>query len=274
MSSASPRRRLTLALTVGALVGLTTLAMPTVATAAEVCVASTTPTAETQPWQTFAESPNQFVLVQDAYEGMLAPIAAQLATVDADFTQNEFTAMQTAVGAAFIGAGESANAAVEVFAQQEEKLQTDLLAADPTHEAENQAILDGMSAALENSSYGTTLNTVFTTYLSELGTYLESVQAAITASTPRPTVPGSLTAASDALAAGVVGLGDFIQVNVYDAAGAQVVFPQVCTTVAAAPTLAATGSNDVAPIALGGALLLLAGAAGVIAARRRTGATL
>lgn len=269
MSSASPRRRLTLVLTVGALVGLTTLAMPTVATAAEVCVAGTTPTAETLPWQTFAESPNQFVVAESAYSGMLAPIAAQLATVDADFTQSEYTAVQTAVGTAFTTAGTTANAALEVLAAQDEKLRTDLLAADPTHAAENEAILEGFNTVLDNSSYGTTFNTAFTTYLSELGTYLTAVQSAITANTPRPTVPASFTAASTALAAQIAGLGDFIQVNVYDAAGTHVVFPQVCSA-----ALAATGSNDAAPIALGGALLLLAGAASVIAARRRTATAL
>lgn len=269
MSTASPRRRLTLALTVGALVGLTTLAMPTVASAAEICVTGTTPTAATQPWQTFAESPNQFVIVEDAYAAMVPTIAAQLATVDADFTQAEYDAMYAAVGAAFTGAGETSNAATTEFGAQEQKLIDDLLAVDPDSAAESQAFVDTIGDALENSPYASDFSGVYNNYLAELGAYVEAVQAAITAATPRPTVPASFTAASDAFAAGVVGLGAFIQLNVYDAAATHVVFAQECSTAPAPAVLAATGSNP-APLAAGGGLLLLLGAVGVIAMRRRS----
>lgn len=264
MSSFSPRRRLTLSLTVGALVGLTTLAMPTVASAAEVCVTGTTPTAATQPWQTFSESPNQFVIVEEAYAAMVPAIAEQVATVDADFTQAEYDTMYAAIGAAFTGASDTAGAATTEFGAQEQKLIDDLLAVDPDSAAAGQAFLDSIGAALENSPYASEFSGIYNNYLSELGAYVEAVQAAITAATPRPTVPASFTAASDAFAAGVEGLGAYIQLNVYDAAATHVVFAQECTA-----ALAATGSNDPAPIALGGGLLLLLGAAGVVATRRR-----
>ena len=244
--------------------GLTTFAMPTVASAAEVCVTGTTPTAQTQPWQTFAESPNQFVLIEDAYAGMLGPIAAQLATVDADFTQVEFDAMYAAVGAAFTGAGEASEAATTEFGAQEQKLLGDLLAVDPDGAAKNQAFLDSIGEALETSPYGISFSPIFNTYLSELGTYTEAVQAAITANTPRPTVPASFTAASNAFATGIEGLGPFVQLNIYDAAATQVVLAQTCTA-----ALAATGSSDPTPLALGGGLALLLGAAAIVVVRRR-----
>ena len=269
MSSASPRRRLTLALTVGALVGLTTLAMPTAATAAEVCVASTTPTTETQPWQTFAESPNQFAPIEDAYEVLVEVVATQFATVDADFTQAEYDALYATILEAYQASDDTLTPALETLEAQKKTLLDGLLAVDPTHEAENQAIVDGFNTVLVESQYGQPFGATYGNYLTELNGYAEAVQAAITAGTPRPTVPASFTAASDAFAAGVEGLGAFAQANVYDAAGAYVVFPQVCTTVAAAPTLAATGSNDVAPISIGAALLLLAGAVSLISARQR-----
>ena len=264
MSSFSPRRRLALSLTVGALVGLTTIAMPTVASAAEVCVTGTTPTAQTQPWQTFAESPNQFTIVEEAYAAMVPTIAEQLATVDADFTQAEYDTLYAAISAAFTGAGETSEAATTEFGAQEQKLIDELLAVGPDGAADGQAFLNGIGDAIENSPYGADFGAVYNNYLSELGTYVEAVQAAITASTPRPTVPASFTAASDAFAAGVEGLGAFIQLNAYDAAATHVVFAQECTA-----ALAATGSNDPTPIALGGGLLLLAGAVGLIVARRR-----
>lgn len=267
MPTTSPRRRLPIMLSVGALVALSALAMPTAASAAEVCTPTTTPTAETLPWQTFAQSPNQFDLVEAAYEGVLPVISAQLGTVDADFTQVEYDAMYTATTGAYFAAGTAADDAITALGAQRQALLDGLAVADPTHIAENDAILAGWGDAIANSQFGTTVDSAFTNYLAELGNYLVLVQDAITANTPRPTVPASFTSASAALGTALDGVGAFVQVNLYDAAAARVIFTQTCTT--AQRTLPATGATiDGVSISVAATFLLLLGA-GLVGSSRR-----
>lgn len=262
MPTTSPRRRLQFGLVMGALVALSALAMPTAASAADACAPGTTATSQTQPWLDFANSPNQFETVESAYETLVTTLLPLVATVDADFTQPEFDALSLAVSAAFSTAGTTANGATAAFGDQVTALETALLAADPANQAANEAIITGFGDTLEASAYGPGLNTIFNTFLAELGGYLTAVQDAITANTPRPVAPASLTDAIDALATGVDGIGAFVQTVFYDGAEAQVVWAEVC--------LAATGGNDPTPLALGGGLLLLAGAgAAVVATKRR-----
>ena len=258
MPITTPRHRFFFAGVVGAVVALSALAMPTAASAAEVCGPGTSPTAQTQPWQDFANSPNPYVTVEAAFPTFVPTIAAALSTVDADFTQAEFDALTATIGNANTTTGATTAAALSAYSDQLAALSAGLQAADPAHQATNEAIIQGWADAEQASPYGTALSINLTVYSTELFNYLIAVQDAITADTPRPTVPGSLTTALAAFGAGFVGLADFAQVTFYDGAAAQV----VCS-------LPATGAGDPGPATIAGGLLLLLGAAITIVATRR-----
>lgn len=269
MPITTPHHRLKFVFVLGAVLGLTALAVPTAASAAQTCVTGTVPTAATQPWQIYSVTPNAFQDSEDAYETLLAEFGVLLATVNAGFTQVEFDALQASLLASQTTAQASLLAAGTVSNDQLTALEAGLNAADPANQAANLAILAGFEDAITASQYGAPLNTTFSTFFTGFGTYMNDIQAAITANTPRPTLPPALSDALDDTLASVDGFGAFAGDVFHGGAAAQVVFAQVCTETVAPAALAATGSNDPTPLIGGATLLLLVGAGVLVAARRR-----
>jgi LPXTG-motif cell wall-anchored protein len=277
-------RRLRLATIVGAVLAIGSLvAVPTAASAAEVqnCVTGTTPTPETEPWQTFVDGGNgfeglstAFAELEDGVNAALLPLGPLSTQADLDAAAAGVTAAVTSVSGSF----SSTELTDSITA-----LSAGLLAADPANEATWTATLTAIFDKLDADSTAIDFNGAFETYITSVSDYLDSVQDALDALPPTApgTAPQAITVAGVALTAVIIQLADLAQVDLYDAAAAQVVFAQVCTTttvadvaadptVPAAPTLANTGSSDGPMLGAVAALLLLVGAgASVLVARRR-----
>ena len=261
MPTSSSRRRVTTSLFIGAVLGLTALAMPSAASAAEACV--TAPTAATQPWATFAELPNVYVDYEALYATFPPAVIDLLETVDADFTQTELDALNASVGGLFTSISTQGQAIGDQIEAQKTSLVNALLAIDPASGPATDAIFDGFNDEIDASQYGAPVQTAFTGGITAIGTYLQSVQDAITASTPRPAVTSATTDPVAAIAASIGGFGDYVGGVVYGGAAALVIYEETCPA-----ALAATGSSDPTPIAGGAAMLLLLGT-GLVIARRR-----
>lgn len=272
MPATSSRLRATaISLSVGTLVALSAVAIPTAANAAETCVATTTPTAQTQPWADFAAGPNLFTTVDGEFDAFAAATLALLGTVDADFTQGELDALEVELeaelDALLAGMGPVFQSVLlNPPGAQTEALIDALVIADPANAAAAEAIVIGWRDQFFATPYGDLETGVFT-YVDAIAAYLQSVQDAITAATPVPASPANLTVLSADVADATNGIGDYVQELFYDGAAAQVVFTQICTTT---PALAATGPSAPSPlIGAGAGLLLLGIAASAIAASRQ-----
>jgi LPXTG-motif cell wall-anchored protein len=259
-------RRFSLALVAGAVLALSALAVPTAASAATACIPDVTPTAQTQPWADFASSPNQFVLLEASYLALLGAEQTFASSIQVGTTQVEYDALSVTAGGITTTAQADAMAANNAISASLTALSDALLLADPAHQVANQALIDGLGADTQTSQYGDSLNTLFTDYLTGIGTYLASVQTAILAMTPVPVEPTALTDNYTALIAAVDGFGAYAGNAYYGQASTYVIF--ACPT-----ALAATGSGDPTPAVGGAAVVLLAGGILVLVARRRAGAT-
>ena len=253
------RHRFATAVTVGAIIALSALALPTAANAAEVCATGNTPTAATKPWQDFVNSGNTYGTIEFTYSTAFADITAAVGAVTPGITQGELDAITAQVNVAYTTATDAATTNASAFDNSLTTLENALLAANPANGPATEAFISGNSTALQASQYGTPLNDLFNAYLTEISDYLTAVQDAIDAVTPAPVLPASVTDATTAILAGISGFDAFVEVLYYDAAAAQV----KCAAV-----LAETGV-DAAPTALAGATLLIAGTAFVLATRRR-----
>jgi LPXTG-motif cell wall-anchored protein len=267
MSITPPRRAIKATVLIGTVLGLSALAMPTAASAAETCAPTTTATAATQPWKTLSESPNLYLDIEAGLANVPTTWLSLLSTVDADFTQTEFDALSASMSAVLSDSGAATQAAGVQIDAQRATFDAALLAVDPNAVPAADALFDQWEAEVEASPYGTSFQPVFTGALSAVGDYLNAVQLAIT-NTPLavPVVTSATTDPINALGAGVKGFGSYIGGVFFGGAAAQVVYTVACTEEA---TLAATGSNDPTPLVGGAAILLLIGAAALIATRRR-----
>lgn len=267
MPSTSSRRRLTFTLTVGALVSISALAMPTAATAAtaaEVCVDTTTVTAATQPWLVLSQGTNYYLDIEAAYAAVPAQLNTLLATVDADFTQTEYNTLSTSIASVLSTAGAVTATVGPLIDAQGTTLRAALLAIDPASGPATDAIFAAWEAEVDASQYGAPLNNQFNATLAAVSAYLQTVQAAITAATPVPVVSASTTTAVNAMGPAVAGFGDFAGDVFYGGAAELVAYEQTCTA-----ALAATGS-DPGPATIGAGVLLLLGAGILtIASKRR-----
>jgi hypothetical protein len=279
-------RRLRLATIVGAVLAIGgLLAVPAAASAAETqnCATGTTPTPETQPWQTFVDSGNPFDVVYAGVVGFEDDVKAALLPLGPLTTPADLLAAHDAITAAVTTLQISFNSTA--LSDSTTALTDGLLAADPANEATWTAALEAMTTKLDQDVTDIDFNTAFGTYITNISDYLDSVQDALTANPPTApgTVPPSVSDSGVVLANLVAQLAQLAQVDLYDAAAAQVVYAQECTTVVAdvpveptdpiaptAPALANTGASDGMLLGTIAALLLLAGAtASVLVARHQ-----
>jgi LPXTG-motif cell wall-anchored protein len=282
------KTRLRVGAIAGAIVAIAALiAVPTAASAAETQQCVTAPTAATQPWQTFVDGGNAFATLNAAFATAITDGQTQLDLVGPLTTQVELDAVVASFGASMANLGEVLqNSSLE---ESFTALQAGLLAADPANEATWSATLEAIGQQLDQASNGIDFNGAFELYITNASTFLDDAQAALDALPPTAptTVPPAVAASGAALLDVVSQLVQVAQVNLYDAAAAQVVLEEVCTTVTtpdepvveaavettvldAAPQLANTGTADAPLLGAAAALFLLLGAtASVLVARRR-----
>ncbi|MCU1513029.1 MAG: LPXTG-motif cell wall anchor protein [Microbacteriaceae bacterium] len=266
MSITSPRRVIKASVLIGTVLGLSALAMPTAASAAETCVPTTTATAQTQPWKTLSESPNKYLDIEAGLANVPTSWLPLLSTVDSDFTQTELDALNTSMSAVLADSGVATQAAGLEIEAQRATFEASLQQVDPGAVPAAEALFDQWNDVAEASPYGSSFQPTFTGALSAVGDYLTAIQQAITNTLPVPVVTSATTDPINALGTGVVGFGTYFGGIFYGGAAAQVVYTQVCTEEA---TLAATGSNDPTPFVGGAAILLLIGSTVLLVARRR-----